>query len=361
MNAGTNRWYEPLARTAAGLRVTGCLLEKETPVILVPHLFSGLGDWVLINQLIRRYAADLPGMPLVVAIPEALGFATFYRDVALLNPDITAIVEIPFGMDRYFGAYKMLDMKNEFGLNPLVWAEALVLLFLRRLRVGCMYKYAYFPLLFNHENGIVGDRRCEYVHELNRLLQREGDVPGLHPHAGEIPAAEELMHNWKIGNDERLVLLHAKFEDDFQAFLRALEPIALTRPIKVVNIGKERHTYDARSWLHDAAAEDIPLPVLAGVMHKADLFVGNISGPMHLAAAVKTPVVALYFREYTGIDWHPKMRPDQYVMLYKKAYNVDGCEIVDPLQYGYKNEHVARFEPVPDEEIRTAIERMLVL
>jgi len=36
------------------------------------------------------------------------------------------------------------------------------------------------------------------------------------------------------------------------------------------------------------------IPELGGAIEKVDLFIGNDSGPMHMAAAVKTPVIALF-------------------------------------------------------------------
>jgi ADP-heptose:LPS heptosyltransferase len=48
---------------------------------------------------------------------------------------------------------------------------------------------------------------------------------------------------------------------------------------------------------------DIPLPVLAGALRHASLYLGNDSGPSHLAAAVGTPSVVLFAP--ANLAWRP--------------------------------------------------------
>jgi ADP-heptose:LPS heptosyltransferase len=59
---------------------------------------------------------------------------------------------------------------------------------------------------------------------------------------------------------------------------------------------------------------NITLGQLAAVLHESDLLIGNDSGPMHMAAAVGTPLVALFGGgEYTY--WKPWTNKEQAIVI----------------------------------------------
>ena len=57
---------------------------------------------------------------------------------------------------------------------------------------------------------------------------------------------------------------------------------------------------EARTWL----GQDGSIPMLGGLLQKAALFIGNDSGPMHIAAALKVPVVGVFGGGY-GVRFAP--------------------------------------------------------
>jgi heptosyltransferase-2 len=58
--------------------------------------------------------------------------------------------------------------------------------------------------------------------------------------------------------------------------------------------------HEGCGWVSNA-----PLPLLAGVLAQCDLFVGHDSGPTHVAAAVGTPVLALFGTTEPSV-WVPR-------------------------------------------------------
>ena len=64
-----------------------------------------------------------------------------------------------------------------------------------------------------------------------------------------------------------------------------------------------RHSGDAAK----ALSRTLPLLTLAALIRKADAFVSNSTGPLHIAAAVGTPVVAFYppIRQCSPVRWGP--------------------------------------------------------
>ena len=62
--------------------------------------------------------------------------------------------------------------------------------------------------------------------------------------------------------------------------------------------------------------DQLPLPILAAIIKRSDLFVGNDSGITHLAAAIGTPTISI-FGPTDPRMWGP--RGEQVKILYKKS------------------------------------------
>jgi len=56
--------------------------------------------------------------------------------------------------------------------------------------------------------------------------------------------------------------------------------------------------------VHDVTGATEPL-VLAALLEAAELYVGYNTGPMHIAAAVGTPIVGLFDIPNDSVEWHP--------------------------------------------------------
>jgi ADP-heptose:LPS heptosyltransferase len=54
-----------------------------------------------------------------------------------------------------------------------------------------------------------------------------------------------------------------------------------------------------------AVAGALPFPAFCGLLQRADLLITNNTGPMHIAAAVQTPVVALFALTNPPEQWGP--------------------------------------------------------
>jgi heptosyltransferase-2 len=144
--------------------------------------------------------------------------------------------------------------------------------------------------------------------ELLRRAGLIGELPGesdlhvpLHPEAAAIAAWRERF------GGRRLIAIHAGaafggakrwLPERFAALAAALA--AQGANVALVGAGAERqaaqHVADAAqapARIHNLAG-DTTLPELAALFAAAGALVANDSGPMHLAAAVGTPVVALF-------------------------------------------------------------------
>jgi ADP-heptose:LPS heptosyltransferase len=64
-------------------------------------------------------------------------------------------------------------------------------------------------------------------------------------------------------------------------------------------------------------AGELPFDMFCGLIERADLTVTNNTGPMHISAALKTPVVALFALTNPPEQWHPWQVPHQ--LLYHEV------------------------------------------
>lgn len=70
-----------------------------------------------------------------------------------------------------------------------------------------------------------------------------------------------------------------------------------------------------------ACAGDLAFPALCGLIQRADLLITNNTGPMHIAAALRTPVVALFALTNPPEQWGP------WRVLHRQLYHEVACRL----------------------------------
>src|SRR5947208_3853380 len=95
---------------------------------------------------------------------------------------------------------------------------------------------------------------------------------------------------------------------------------------------------DSRDAIHTFVAT-LPFPALCALIEAADLTITNNTGPMHISAAVKTPVVALFALTNPPEQWGPWQVPHRLL-------NVDvPCRICYSLVCPYQHECLSLVSP----------------
>jgi ADP-heptose:LPS heptosyltransferase len=93
------------------------------------------------------------------------------------------------------------------------------------------------------------------------------------------------------------------------AYRRVAEKLTRSRPCEIVLIGARRdaslsEAFRGISHVVNAIGQT-SVPGLASLLSSCDLFISNDSGPMHVAAAVKTPVIAVTIGSALGSETAP--------------------------------------------------------
>lgn len=147
------------------------------------------------------------------------------------------------------------------------------------------------------------------------------DSPGLYfpvPLPAEA-AVRGLFKNLKISSDKPLVILSpgascASKRWPAERFAQTAEALAARYPIQFAAIG----THADRSLIQRLKAQtptpildlsgQLDLSMLAAFLKQAALLISNDSGPVHMAAAVGTPVISIFGRRQPGLSptrWRP--------------------------------------------------------
>ena len=161
-----------------------------------------------------------------------------------------------------------------------------------------------------------------------RLTQAETDAADdwirRHASAHERLIAIAPGSKWdsKIWPEERFVEVVSQLVGEFRVF-----PIVLGGP-------EDRQKGDRliTAWRTGAnAAGQLSVRESAAVLTKCDLYLGNDTGTMHLAAAVGTPCIAIF----AAIDWVGKWEPlGSGHTVFRRAVECEGCH--SPICYNNK-------------------------
>ena len=151
-------------------------------------------------------------------------------------------------------------------------------------------------------------------------------LPFFQVDAGPRARAVDFLRNAGAGNDRPLVALHpgaskeprAWHPERFAALGRRLEQRIGARVLLLAGPDDRRLSEEIRRGLpRDCivpTGSDLTVRMMAGLLERCDLFVGNDSGPMHLAAALDVPTLA-FFGPGTPRRTAPRARSNRVTCL----------------------------------------------
>ena len=159
----------------------------------------------------------------------------------------------------------------------------------------------------------------EYTGDLLKLLGIDSAPQG--PKLKIDPAAEnkikELMAN--VDTDKPVIAVHTGSSNPAKMwpshnYAALIEKIKTELNCEIAVLGSEDEKLTAEAIIdisgikaHDFAGK-FDLKELAAFISKCDLFIGNDTGPMHMAAALGVPVIAIFGRNIPGVSprrWGP--------------------------------------------------------
>ena len=157
---------------------------------------------------------------------------------------------------------------------------------------------------------------------------------------------EQFCREYHICAEERLIAIHPGASDPAkrwprEQFAELIEQLVKRYQARIILVGTAQTSVVARQII---ALTKIPVldltgkttvGQLAGLLKRCNLLVSNDSGPVHIAAGVKTPCVAIFTRNQPGINpqrWQPLGGKNKVVSVPpSESRSQDGSENSEPV------------------------------
>ncbi|MBI1788506.1 MAG: glycosyltransferase family 9 protein [Acidobacteria bacterium] len=275
-----------------------------------------LGDCVLTTPALRILKQARPDLRVAVVVEDR--FAAIFEG----NPDIEKLLPP--------AARPLRSWQPDLCLNLHGGTRSAVLAFASGAPLRAGFAHFRYPLLYNiripRAQEILGVERV--VHTAEHLASAifylgapHGEVPRAALYAAKAPAARPyaVLHpaasrpdkTWPAG---RFAEVAARLRDDYD-----LTPIFIGGP------GDDLFAFSGFE-----RRPSRPLSEIKTLLSGASLFVGNDSGPAHMAAAFQLPVVALFGSSDARV-WHPWRSPSEVLVHPEGIAAIPASQVLEAL------------------------------
>ena len=291
-----------------------------------------IGDVLLTTPFLRALRRGFPDARVTVLVNPGTG------EVLRHNPDVDEVLSLPrTGLIPQVQCYRELRARGFDCVVDLTDGDRSAFISFMtgaRVRIG-----------FNHENRLRGrlySRCVEASYDATHVidyhamalpslgLSMESGKPVLPLSGEDHERAHHVVESWQLDRT-RWIMIHPAARYWFKAWppdrFAALGDAFHERGFQVVLVGSPDERSIGTEILQTARRSMISLIgntrllELAALMMRCRLFIGNDAGPMHMAAAVGCPVVALFGPSNPAV-WAPR---GQHVKTIHKGLDCREC------------------------------------
>lgn len=268
--------------------------SKLIKKILIIRL-DRIGDLILSTPAIRAVRENFPEAEIFLLIRE------YTKDLVIHNPNINKL--LIYGKDKIDNDYDL-----SIALHPGFRQNFMIFISGARYRVGCTGWGGGFFL--THK--LVDDRQTRVRHVVESVLEVVRSIGcSTDNKAIEVSVTDEgerfveqFLQENQIKSDERVIIIHPGARQECirwkkEGFAEVGDRLIREVKARVILIGddQERKLVEEIAFLMQEKplfALGLELTQAVSLIKKSSLFIGNASGPMHIAAALNVPVVAIF-------------------------------------------------------------------
>ncbi|MFZ5799802.1 MAG: glycosyltransferase family 9 protein [Candidatus Omnitrophota bacterium] len=267
-----------------------------------------IGDLILATPVFENLRRHFPKARIAVLIAKG------NKDLIEGNPSIDQILVSPVPL-RYLEAEKF-DLA--IVLYSAFWTARLA------FRAGIPFRAGYdfhgCGFLLTHK--IPYEQKAAALHEVDRNLNLL-ELIGITPQIKELrisvsPEAQKKISHWLLSRglseNSHLAIVHPGAYEEYirwrpEGFAKVADCLIADYKMQVVLLAGPQE-YDlvrkVAALMHNqpVLATGLTLGQTVALIKRAELFIGNSTGPMHIAAALKIPVVAIFGSRHPMDDFH---------------------------------------------------------
>jgi lipopolysaccharide heptosyltransferase II len=266
-----------------------------------------IGDVVLSLPVLEAIKRKYPDSQVTMLV------SSYTRDLLLNNPWVDeTIIDEQAGLGQFYRLARLIR-EGKFDVAVLLrpTLRLALLLFLSRIKVRIGTGYRAYQVLFNYK--IYQHRKTIERHELEYNLDMlaplgissEGSVPRIFLSAEEGKSSRRMLEDLNVNPQDTKIVIHPG--SGHSSLNYPLEKLALLADkliegfsARIVLTGSKKESDISEKLKGSMVNQPIDLTgktdlrALCALLNAADLFISSSTGPMHVAAALGTPVVALF-------------------------------------------------------------------
>lgn len=299
-----------------------------------------IGDVLISTPVIKAIRDHYPTSYIAMMV------SSYTRELVEGNPYLDRV--IVFDKDRHnslFSAWNFSQRLKKEGfdtaiiLYPTVRTHLLCFLAGIKERIGYDWRAPYLlTTVIPHKKQEGLKHELEYNFDLLKPLGISEIQPELHLNLKESAerSVEGLLGSLGVSSRDRLVAISPAASCvsrlwSARKFAEVIDCLSAFFRVKVLLVADSQHRSIVEEVVRSARSKPIDLSgrlslsELASLFKRCALVISNDSGPVHVAVAVKTPVISIFGRNQPGLGplrWGPLGRSD--VAVYKKT-DCDPC------------------------------------
>jgi len=335
------KYAAPTLAVAAYRRLSVPARPLGTSLKILVVRLDGIGDFILFTPFLRELRRNYPDSKITLVVIQSVAPLAmpcpYVNEVLVLNPGpadkaISRNLKKSVEFARYVGylvdfADRLLAGRFDLAIQPR-WdvdsqlATLITVLSRAPRTVGYSEKTSpeksWCNIGYNHLLTDVlppGPEQHEAERSLDIIRHLGGSVESTAPEiwwsAEERIHADRFLVKSRLSGDERLIAFGVGASSPrrqwpfYCELIRLLAPDLNFVPLILAGPGEERLARQIADVSSAAVLmQQMPLGVVAAVLSRCALFVGNDSGPMHLASAVGLPVVEISCHPIGGDPGH---------------------------------------------------------
>jgi heptosyltransferase-2 len=303
-------------------------MDRKIERILIIR-FSSLGDIVLTTPVIDALRAAFPA--------AEISFLTKvrYRDLLKADPRVTRLVEFDSG-GRHRGVGGLIRLISELRCGDFDLLidlhsnlRSFVVRHLVRSRIKIKYRKRWWARFLMVHCKFLETKPFHTVDSYLAVLGPLGltardKIPMVFPAEDDLRFAGNFLLERKVKMDDIVIGVHpgAKWEtkryepEKFAQICRRLVDSLNAKIVLLGEAGEEEMVWKIASELPESStirAVRLSLGQLMAVIRRCDCLISNDSGPMHLASALRVPVVAIFGPTHPRLGFAP-LGPEAVVL-----------------------------------------------